>query len=92
MINIFYNTNYIKSKKVLLTRHLKHSILINLIIDCCYFLNIPIMESFIQSGPHKRMNNLIKTFKNDLDISFNKLIYSNSYVVQYDQFGYSDFA
>lgn len=35
------------------------------------------------------MNNLLKTFKNDTQISFNKIKYSNNYVVQYDQFGKS---
>ena len=35
------------------------------------------------------MNNLIKTFKKDNDISFNKIKFSNSYIVQYDEFGKS---
>ena len=59
----------------------------NLIINLCYLFNLTISENLIQSGPHKRMNNLLKTFKGDDQISFNKIKYSNNYVVQYDQFG-----
>ena len=63
MLNIFYNPIYIKQKKVLLTRSFKHSILYNALINYNYLLNIPMNEKFITSGPQKRMNNLIKTFK-----------------------------
>lgn len=87
MLNIFYNPIYIKQKKVILTKQLKHSIFINYLIDLLYFFNLPINEKYIQSGPHKRMNNLLKTFKNDEGVSFNKLKYENSYIVQFDEFG-----
>lgn len=89
MLNIFYNPIYIKKKKVFITKHLKYSKLINLIINFCYFFNIPIHENLIESGPHKRMNNLIKSFKTDQDVNFNSIKYSNNYVVQYDDFGKS---
>ena len=72
-----------------MTKQLKHSKLLNLVIDFCYLFNLTIPEALIQSGPHKRMNNLIKTFKKDNDISFNKIKFSNSYIVQYDEFGKS---
>jgi len=88
-INIFYNPKYIKTKKVFITKQLKHSKLVNLIINFCYLFNMTISENLIQSGPHKRMNNLLKTFKGDDQISFNKIKYNNNYVVQYDQFGKS---
>ena len=87
MINIFYNPVYIKSKKVFITKQLKHSKLVNLFIDLNYFLNTPIHENLIQSGPHKRMNNLIKTFKKDNEINFNSIKFSNNYVIQYDDYG-----
>ncbi len=87
MINIFYNPIYIKSKKVFLTKRLKHSKLVNLLINLSYFFNTPIHENLIQSGPHKRMNNLIKTFKKDDEINFNSIKYSNNYVIQYDDYG-----
>ena len=35
------------------------------------------------------MNNLIKTFKGDLEVSFNTVKYDNTYVVQSDDFGKS---
>ena len=89
MLNIFYNPIYIKQKKVILTRSFKHSILYNALINFNYLLNIPMNEKFITSGPQKRMNNLIKTFKGDLEVSFNTVKYDNTYVVQYDDFGKS---
>lgn len=87
MLNIFYNPIYIKQKKVLLTRRFKHSIFSNYLIDFCYIFNLPINENFIQSGPHKRMNNLIKTFKKDKEVCFNKLKFDSTYLVQFDAFG-----
>lgn len=35
------------------------------------------------------MNNLVKTFKRDKQVSFNKIKHNNNYVVQYDDFGKS---
>ena len=89
MLNIFYNPVYIKQKKVLLTRNFKHSIFLNYLINFNYVFNIPISEKYIVSGPHKRINNLVKTFKKDQNVSFNSIKYDNSYVVQYDEFGKS---
>ena len=44
-------------------------------------------ENLITSGPQKRMNNLIKTFRNHPDVAFNSFKYSNNYIVQFDSFG-----
>ena len=60
-----------------------------ILINYNYLLNKPMNEKFITSGPQKRMNNLIKTFKGDLEVSFNTVKYDNTYVVQYDDFGKS---
>ncbi len=87
MINIFYNPEYIKTKKVWITKSFKYSHLYNIYIDILYFLNKPIKNKFIFSGPHKRMNNLVRTFKNDGNFSFNKLRHDYSYIVQFDEFG-----
>ena len=89
MLNIFYNPSYFKQDKVLLTKQFKYSIFYQYLIDSLYFLNMPFPERFVYSGPQKRMNNLIKTFKSDKEISFNKLTYNNSYIAQFDQFGMS---
>ncbi len=89
MINIFYNPNYIKTKKVLITKNFKYSILYNFLIDIAYFFNFSISDNLLSSGPHKRMNNLIKTFKNDKNFVFNKIKFTNSYIVQFDDFGKS---
>lgn len=87
MINIFYNPNYIKTRKVFLTKSFKYSIFFNLYIDLLYKLNLPIHEKHILSGPHKRMNNLVKTFRDDSRFIFNKYKYDFSYLVQFDEFG-----
>ena len=87
MLNIFYNPTYFKTKKVLLTKQLKHSVIINYIYNFNYFLDLPTSEKFIYSGPHKRMNNLVKAFRDDPDVNFNSLKHNNTYVVQYDDFG-----
>ena len=87
MINIFYNPDYIKTEKVWITKSFKYSHFYNIYIDLMYFLNKPIKNSLIFSGPHKRMNNLVKTFKNDKRFSFNNLKFDCTYIVQFDNFG-----
>ena len=44
-------------------------------------------ENLIFHGPHKRMNNLLKTFKKDNQVALNKNQYCFSYIVQFDKFG-----
>ena len=63
MINIFYKLDYIKTQKVLITKSFKHSIFYNIYLDYLNLFNLPINVNLISSGPHKRMNNLVKTFK-----------------------------
>ena len=87
MINLFYHPGYAKRAKSIFTLNLKDSKLLNLMIDLFYIFNLTIPSRFITNGPHKRMNNLIKTFKNDKNFKFNELLYSNTYIVQFDDFG-----
>ena len=87
MINIFYNINYIKTPKVFITKSFKYSVFYNLYLDILYKFNLPIQNNLIKSGPHKRINNLIKTFRPDSDYVFNRVKYENSYIVQFDDFG-----
>tara|TARA_A100001011_G_scaffold51538_2_gene49601 strand:+ start:14884 stop:15885 length:1002 start_codon:yes stop_codon:yes gene_type:complete len=83
VLNIFFDINYIKTKKVFLTRSLRHSKFINLIINSGNIFKIPISERFIFSGPHKRMNNILKTFKGP-NFSINKKKFKNNYIVNFD--------
>lgn len=89
MLNVFYNPNYFKSaqKKIILTRHIKYSIIFDLLINLFYKLNLPYPKNLIFSGPQMRMNHLIRTFRNEKFISFNKLKYDHTYIVQFDIFG-----
>ena len=87
MINLFYNPGYVKRKKRIFAINLKDSRLLNLIINLFYFFNFVMPDRYITNGPHKLMNNLIKTFKNDKNFKFNSLVYDNTYIVQFDEFG-----
>lgn len=84
MLNIYFDTNYIKTKKVFFTKSIKYSKLINLIISLGNIFNSPIPDRFIFSGPHKRMNNILKTFQGP-EFSINKKIYKNNYIVNFDE-------
>lgn len=87
MINIFYKLDYIKTQKVLITKSFKHSIFYNIYLDYLNLFNLPINVNLISSGPHKRMNNLVKTFKGNKEYAFNKIKFKNNYIVQFDEFG-----
>jgi hypothetical protein len=83
VLNIFFDIKYIKTKKVLLTKSIRYSKLINLLIEIGNILKTPIPEQLIFSGPHKRMNNILKTFKSQ-EFSINKNKYRYSYIVNFD--------
>ena len=87
MINIFYEPNYAKRKKNYFALKFNKSKLFNKLIDIFYIFNIPIPNRLITNGPQKLMNNVIKTFKKNKKVKFNKLVYPNSYIVQFDNFG-----
>ena len=87
MLNIFYEPDYSKRKKQFLTLKFRNSVFFNKLIDFCYFFNLVFPNFLIINGPHKLMNNILKTFKNQNNISINNLKYPNSYIVQFDQFG-----
>ena len=87
MINLFYHPGYAKRKKRTFTLNLKNSRLLNVLIDLFYVFNVTFPDRYITNGPHKLMNNLIRTFKSDKNFKFNKLVYNNTYIVQFDDFG-----
>ena len=87
MINLFYHPGYAKRKKSNFTLNLKDSRLFHIIIDLFYIFNLAVPDRYITNGPHKLMNNLIKTFKSDKNFNFNSLVYDNTYIVQFDDFG-----
>ena len=45
---------------------------------------MPLSNNFIYSGPRKLQNNLLKSFKDNKNVSFNDYKYENSYLLQYD--------
>jgi hypothetical protein len=87
MVNIFFHPSYHLSKKKFFTLKLRKSILFNVLIRFLYLLNKPINSRLITNGPHKLMNNLVKTFKDDKRFVFKKINYQNSYLVQFDKYG-----
>ena len=88
MINIFYHPDYIKKRRIFLTRQLKYSKFLSAAIYLSYKLHLPLPKNFIFSGPHQRMSHLTKMFPKK-NYSINKLKYENSYIVQFDSWGES---
>ena len=86
MINIFYHFSYTKKKRILFTKQLKYSKLVEPFFYFSYRLSMPVSSNLLFSGPEKRFNNLIKTF-NKKDYSYQKKTYQNTYIVQFDSFG-----
>ena len=84
MINIFTGEFMQKEKKILLTFKFKKSVYFNKLIDLAYLFN-SIISRLISNGPHKLMNNVVKTFKKKL-ASFSK-VNSKTLVTQFDDFG-----
>jgi len=86
MINIYYNQSYFNRKRIFLTKQLKYSKLVKPYLNFCYKFNIPVNSNLIFSGPQKRINHLLKLPKNN-NFVYNKHVYNNSYLVQFDNFG-----
>lgn len=86
MINIYYNESYFSRKRVFITKQLKYSKLIIPYYKFCYKFNLPVKNNLIYSGPQKRINHLIKTFRKKQYV-FNKIKFNNHYIVQFDEFG-----
>jgi hypothetical protein len=87
MINVFYEPDYAKRKKKIFTFNFKKSVLLNKLIDIAYFYNFHIPEAFITNGPHKLMNHVVKNLSKNSKASFNKIIYDNNFILQFDNFG-----
>ena len=86
MINIFYDPNYFKRKRIFFTKQLKYSKFIVPYYRLCYKFNLPVDSNLIFSGPQQRINHLLKTFRKSVYV-FNKIRYDNHYIVQFDEFG-----
>mgnify|MGYP001169372746 CR=1 FL=1 len=86
MINIFYDSNYFKRKRIFFTKQLKYSKFIVPYYKFCYKLNLPVNSNLIFSGPQQRINHLLKTFRKN-EYVFNKITHDNHYIVQFDEFG-----
>lgn len=76
-----------KEKKNYLALKFNKSKLFNKFIDISYIVNSPIPNHLITNGPQKLMNNVVKTFTKNKKAKFNKLVYSDSYILQFDNFG-----
>tara|TARA_B100000945_G_C20373958_1_gene593578 strand:- start:406 stop:1407 length:1002 start_codon:yes stop_codon:yes gene_type:complete len=83
MLNIYFDFDYIKTKKVFITKNIKHSKILNLFIMFSKYFKRPLYENLIFVGPHKRINNLIKSFY-DEEVSMNKYKFNNTYIVNFD--------
>lgn len=87
MLTIYYNSSYWDIKRIWLTKGLKYSKLYYPLQHFYYRLNIPMPNNMIYNGPQKLVNNYLKIFRNDKNVSFNDFKYKNSYIIQFDDFG-----
>ena len=87
MINFFYHPGYTKRKKKILTFKLHKSVIVNKLMSITYFFNLTFPNRFITNGTHKCMNNTLKALKQNTNSSYNKDVYPNSYILQFDWYG-----
>ena len=87
MINFFYHPGYTKRKKKFLTFKLHNSVIVNKLVSISYFFNLTFPDRFITNGTHKCMNNTLKALKQNTNSSYNKDVYPNSYILQFDWYG-----
>lgn len=87
MINFFYHPGYTKRKKKVFTIKLHESVIINKLINLTYFFNLTFPDTFITNGTHKCMNNTLKALKQNTNSYYNKDVYPNSYILQFDWYG-----
>lgn len=87
MINFFYHPGYTKRKKKIFTIKLHESVIVNKLIDFTYYFNLTFPNRFITNGTHKCMNNTLRALKQNTKSFYNKDVYPNSYILQFDWFG-----
>ena len=87
MINFYYHPGYVKRKKKIITNKLHESVIVNKLIDFTYFFNFTFPNRLITNGTHKCMNNTLKALKQNTKSSYNKEVYLNSYILQFDWYG-----
>lgn len=87
MLTIYYHPNYGRQKKIFLTRKLRYSKFLIIFEYIFWKFNLALGDRFIYSGPRKLQNNLVKSFKNNSEVTFNNYKFPNSYIVQYDDYG-----
>ena len=84
MLTIYFHPSYGRQKRIFFTRKLRYSKFLTLIEFISWKLKLPLSNNFIYSGPRKLQNNLLKSFKDNKNVSFNDYKYENSYLLQYD--------
>ena len=87
MLTIYLHPSYGRQKRTFLTRKLRYSKFLTLIEFISWKLKLPLSNNFIYSGPRKLQNNLLKSFKDNQNVSFNDYKNENAYIVQYDNYG-----
>ncbi len=84
MFNVLFDHKYIHQKRVFLTKKIKHSKILTFLIFLSIKFKAPLSKSLVFSGPHMRMNNVLKTFKNK-NFSINKIKFDNTYIVTFNK-------
>ena len=84
MINIFFNPSYARGKKVFISKQFKHTKLSSVLNDFMFNKGLPYPNQFITSGPQKRINNAVRTFRADNRFVFNELKFDCTYFITLD--------
>ncbi|MDA9645447.1 hypothetical protein N9T02_01080 [Candidatus Actinomarina] len=87
MINFYYHPGYSKRKKKVFTLKVRSSVLVNKFINVAFFFNSTFPNRYITNGAHKCINNTLIALKKSTISNYNKGIYPNSYILQFDWYG-----
>ena len=82
-LNIYFDHSYWLADRKFLARSFHQSSILNSYYKYLYSKNKPIKDNYIQSGPQKLVNNLIKAYRDNSDVVFNQPIFNNYYFCTY---------
>lgn len=82
-LNIYFDHNYWLADRKFLARSFHQSSILNSYYKYLYSKNKPIKDNYIQTGPQKLVNNLIKAYRDNFDVVFNQPKFNNYYFCTY---------
>ena len=83
MINVIFNPNYAKGKRVILSRKIKYTKLCSFITRLLFKRGYSVNSNWIIEGPQKRINYALRSLKDDERFLINKIGFENYYFITY---------